>query len=110
MWSPLNSTDIRDLERLHSQFTSSVSSPDNSNLLLSKRRVFHKALQIFKIVKISPPCLHDTFSFAVAVLVGTNIDYLFLELKIIMVNGHWHTGAQPFGTDYHQHLIVPKLR
>jgi len=26
-----------------------------------------------------------------AVVVGTSKDYLFLELKLIMVNGHWHT-------------------
>ena len=38
----------------------------NLQLSLSERRVFHTALQVFKIVKkISPPYLHDTFAFAV---------------------------------------------
>jgi len=32
---------------------------------------------------------------SLAVLAGTNIDYLFLELILIMANGHWHTGAPP---------------
>ena len=84
MWSPSNSTDTHRLERLHSNFTSSVPPSDNFNLRssLTERRTFHIALQVFKIVKrISPPYLHDIFSFVVmslVVLVETNIDYLFL--------------------------------
>ena len=37
--------------------------PDRRSL--SERCVFHTALQVFKIVKISAPYLHDTFAFAV---------------------------------------------
>jgi len=69
--------------------------------------VFCTALQVFKIVKkISPLYLHGTFSFAVDVTgcSGSFIDYLFLELELIMLNGHWHTEGQPFGTDYRLHF------
>ena len=34
-----------------------------------------------------------------AILVGTSKDYLFLELELSMVNGHWHKGGQLSGTD-----------
>jgi len=106
VWSPSNSTDTRCLERLHSKFASSVSSSDNSNLRLSfsDRRVFHTALQVFKIVKkISPPYLHDTFSFAVDVSgrSGRNQHSLFVP-GVKTNNGKWSLAyrAQPFETDY----------
>jgi len=70
LWSPSNSTDTRRLERLHSKFTSSIPSSDSFNLCssLSEGRVYHTALQVFKIVNnISPSYLHNTFSFAVDV-------------------------------------------
>jgi len=44
-----------------------------------------------------------------AVLVETNIDFLFPESELIMVSGHWHTRGQPYGTGYHQHFIVLRL-
>ena len=84
VWSPSNSADTRCLERLHYKFTSSVPSSDYLHLSLSERRGFHTALQVFKIVnKISPPYLHNIFSFAVDIT-GCK-DYLFLELELIMV-------------------------
>ena len=70
VWSPSNSNDTRRLERLHSKFTTSIPSSDCFNLhsSLSERRVYHMALQVFKIVNnISPSYLHHTFSFAVDV-------------------------------------------
>jgi len=70
VWSLSNSTDTGRLERLHSKFTSSIQSSDSFNLrsTLSERRVYHMALQVFKIVNnISPSYLHNTFSFAVNV-------------------------------------------
>ena len=78
---------------------------------LTERRTFHTAVQVYKIVnKISPPYLHDTFSFAVQViLVGMYTHYLFPELKPTMVNSHWLTGAQSFGTGCQVHFMVPKL-
>ena len=70
VWFPSNSTDTRHHERHHSRFTASIPSSDCFNLhsSLSERRVYHMALQVFKIVNnISPSYLHHTFSFAVDV-------------------------------------------
>jgi len=63
----------------NSKFTS-LTAADNFyfRLSLTERRVFHTALQVFKIVnRISPPYLHEIFSFAVDVT-GRNQHGLFV--------------------------------
>ena len=80
VWLPSNSTTTCHLERLHS---SSLPSSDTFNLQfsLTKRCTFHIAVQVYKIVnKISPPYLHECFSFAVDVTghPGRNVHRLFI--------------------------------
>jgi len=63
VWLLSNSNDTRHLE-IHSK---SLPSSDTFNMQLSltERCTFHTTVQVYKIVnKISPPYLHDTFSFA----------------------------------------------
>ena len=110
MWLLSNSFDTRRLERLHSKFTSSLTTSDNFNLQLSltERHVFHTALQVFKIEnRISPPYLHDFFSFAVDVTgrSGRNQHRLFVPRVSTMVIGIHYRGTTT-GTGYHQHFIV----
>jgi len=87
VWTPSNSSDIR---HLHSKFTSSTAA-DNFYLQLSaltEGRVFQTALQVFKIVNRISLLTYMTFFLllwmSLAVLAGTNIDYLFLELILIL--------------------------
>ena len=82
LWLPSNSNATCRLERIHSKFTSFSPSSDTLNLRLSltERRTFHITVQVYKIVKkISPPYLHDTFSFAVDITghSGRNVHRLF---------------------------------
>ena len=37
------------------------------------------------------------------------LGYMFPVFELILENGHRPTGAQPSGTDYHQHFMVLKL-
>ena len=113
-----HSAGTRRLERLHSKFTSSLPFSGNFNLRLSltERRTFHTALQVFKIVnRISPPYLHGVFSFAVDVTGRSSRNVHRLYVPSVRTNfgkrkrSLAYTGAQPSGTDYHQHFMVLKL-
>ena len=42
-------------------------------------------------------------------LVETYTGYMFPVFELILSNGHWPTGAQPSGADYHQLFMVLKL-
>ena len=50
LWSPSNASSIRRLERVHSNFLSSLPSPHNSDLgiTLAKCRTFYTAVQVSK--------------------------------------------------------------
>ena len=111
----LTITDTRRLERLHSKFTSSVHLlvipiyiyPCLKDMYFTKLSKFLKLSTRF-VLLIYMILFHLLWTL-LAILVGTSKDDLFLELELIMVNGYWHTGGQPSGTDYHQHFIVLNL-
>ena len=72
VWSPCSAFYIRRLERVHSQFVSSLPSSTSAvfdlKLSLAERRTYHTAVKVFKILhEIVPPYLHGMFQYASAV-------------------------------------------
>ena len=66
VWSPSTAKQTRMLERIHSKLLNRLTLPYRSrfSFTLTERRRFHTAVQIFKSLhRLSPPYLHNIFSF-----------------------------------------------